>query len=175
MTTFLILTAISVSVDSLFCGFSLSTEGKKKFQVILGISFTVFLMCLLTNYFTVFLTKYLSEETASFGGIILIVLGLFNLFFSKTEIKTNKQSVLKQSLLCGFAVGLDGATANLSLALMGINAFYVPLLIAVMHAIMISVGVLLSKLAFRKKAKKFEFIPPLVLICLGVYKLTGLF
>jgi putative Mn2+ efflux pump MntP len=78
-------------------------------------------------------------------------------------------------LLTGLAVGLDGAAANLSLALMGINAFYVPLTIAVMHALTVSLGIILSQTVFALKFAKIEFIPPIVLMLLGGYKILGLF
>ena len=72
-------------------------------------------------------------------------------------------------------MGLDGAIANLSLSLMGINAFYVPLTIALCHAFTITLGVILSKTSISEKLAKIEFIPPLILILLGGYKLLGLF
>ncbi len=174
MTYFLILTAISVSVDSLFCGFSLCASEKKKFQIVLGVALTVFIMCVIANYLAVFLKEILTEKTASFGGIILIALGLYNLLF-KREPKSRQNGVLKQSIICGFAVGLDGATANLSLSLMGLNGFFVPLFIAFCHAVMLGLGAFLSKFTKGKKAQKFAFIPPLVLIGLGIYKLTAIF
>ena len=84
-------------------------------------------------------------------------------------------NVIKQSLITGFAVGLDGAAANLSLALMGLNAFYVPLTIAAMHAAMITLGIILAQTPVVKKFDKLDFIPPVILILLGIYKLTALF
>ena len=77
--------------------------------------------------------------------------------------------------MTGFAVGIDGATANLSLSLMGLNAFYVPLTIALCHALMIWLGIILASVFTGKKFAKIEFLPPLILIALGGYKLLGLF
>ena len=174
MIYFLLLTAFTVSIDSLVCGFTLSLNTKKKLPVILGILLTVFVMCLITNYGTFLFSDILNEKTASLGGFILIAVGIYNLlkketgqrFFSKTFI---------QIISTGVAVGLDGSLANLSLSLMGINHFFVPITIALMHALMISLGIALSKAPIVKNFAKIGFLPPLILILLGAYKLLGLF
>ena len=86
----------------------------------------------------------------------------------------SNKSAFVQSFITGFAVGIDGALANLSLSLMGINAFYVPPFIALMHAVMIYVGSTLSQSKISKKIFKLDFLPPLILIILGLIKITGL-
>jgi len=176
MMYFLFLTALTVSIDSFVCGFSLSFISKKKFPIILTIALTVFFMCLITNYAPVFLSNYLNENTTVLGGVILILIGTFNFVKCFTDNsnkpKTNSQG---QILLTGFAVGLDGALANLSLSLMNINEFYVPILIAFMHALMIWLGILLSQTKLAKKFAKIEFFSPIILIFLGVEKVLGLF
>ncbi len=173
MIYYLLITALTVSIDSLVCGFSLSFGSGKKIRVVAGIALTVFAMCLFTNYLTAFFADYLSEKTASIGGLILIGVGIYNLL--KKDGGFKNVGGAKQIALTGFAVGLDGALANLSLSLMGINAFYVPVTIALMHALMIALGIALAQTPFSRKICKFDFIPPLILIALGVYKLTGLF
>ncbi len=174
MIAFLLITALTVSIDSFVCGFSLSFNGGKKYLVVVGIALTVFVMCLFTNYLTALFTDYLSEKTASAGGIILVGVGIYNLL-KKDDQPGKPVSNLKQVLLTGFAVGLDGALANLSLSLMGLNALYVPVTIALMHALMIALGLALAQTFLAKKFGKVRFLPPLVLILLGIYKLTGLF
>ncbi len=174
MIYFLLLTAITVSIDSLVCGFSLSLKSGKRLPVVLGIALTVFIMCAITNYGAMFLTKVITEQTASLGGLILVGVGLYNLIKKDTD-DIPQRGLIAQTFISGFAVGLDGAFANLSLSLMGMNAFYVPVIIAVTHALMIALGTVLSQTSFVKKFAKFEFIPPLILILLGVYKLLGLF
>lgn len=177
MTYFLILTALTVSIDSFVCGFSLSFLSKKKFSIVTGIAITVFLMCLITNYATKLLSDYVNEQTASLGGLILIFIGLFNLIKNKNDggHKAKDKGIISQILCVGFAVGLDGALANLSLSLMGINEFYVPLTIAVCHALMIFLGIVLSQTPIAKKFGKIEWFSPIILIMLGGYKLLGLF
>lgn len=174
MIYYILTTAFIVSIDSLICGLSLSLNTKKKSPIILTIALTVFIMCLATNYLTFFFKDKLNENTACIGGIVLICVGLFNLF-KKNNIKLNSISSIKTCLITGFAVGLDGAFANLSLALMGLNYFYVPLIIAFMHGIMIWLGTLISQTKGLKNLAKIGFMPPLILILLGAYKLLGLF
>ena len=174
MIYFLILTAITVSIDSLVCGFSLSLKSGKRLPVVLGIAVTVFIMCAITNYGAMLLSDVLNEKTVSLGGLILVGVGLFNLL-KKREEQVPSRTLFAETVISGFAVGLDGALANLSLSLMGMNDFYVPVIIAVTHALTIALGSALSQTQFVKKFAKFEFIPPLILILLGVYKLLGLF
>ena len=176
MIAYLIFTAITVSIDSFACGFSLAFSIKRKALVVFGISLTVLLMCTITNYATMLFTDIITEKTACFGGIILILVGIYNLLSHNSECHLIKnKSDLAQSVLSGFAVGLDGALANLSLSLMGINAFYVPIVIAITHAITVSLGILLASTKIVNKFAKIEFLPPLILILLGGYKLLGLF
>jgi putative Mn2+ efflux pump MntP len=176
MIYFLLLTALTVSIDSFVCGFSLSLGGGKKLPIVIGIALTVYVMCLSTNYLTAVFANKLSEKTACLGGLILIGVGIFNLLKKESSNKeTQNKGIIASSLFTGFAVGLDGALANLSLSLMGINSFYVPLTIAVMHAFTITLGVLLARAPFVKKFAKIGFIPPIILILLGGYKLLGLF
>ena len=175
MTWFLILTAFSVSVDSFVCGFSLSFNTKKKPLIVLGIALTVLVMCFITNYLTAFFADKIDERTSSLGGLILIGVGIYNLFKKNEQVKEKTSFAFKQILLSGFAVGLDGAMANLSLSLMGINQFYVPIIIAAMHALTITLGILLAQTSLAKKFGKIEFMPPVILILLGAYKLLGLF
>ena len=176
MIYFLVLTALTVSIDSFVCGFSLSFISRKKLPIILTIALTVFVMCLITNYAPIFLSQYLTENTTIIGGVILVFIGTYN--FVKSFSKNTKPKTTNsrgQILLTGIAVGMDGALANLSLSLMKINEFYVPILIAFMHAIMIWLGILLSQTKLAKKFAKIEFFPPLILIFLGMEKLLGLF
>ena len=176
MIYYVLLTALTVSVDSLVCGFSLALTRHKKFTIVSCIAVTVFIMCALTNYLTVFFAEKITERTVCLGGLILIFVGIFNILNNKNpKEKSQRKESFPQVLITGFAVGLDGAFANLSLSLMGLNSFYVPVIIAVTHALMIYVGILLSSTSIAKKFAKIEFIPPLILILLGGYKLLGLF
>ena len=158
MIYFMITTALTVSIDSFICGLSLSLSTKKKLPIILGI-----------------VANKLNEKTASFGGAVLIAVGIFNMIKSAKKSPIKEKSALSISIISGFAVGLDGALANLSLSLMGLNDFYVPLTIALCHGLMIGLGLLLTDVINTVKLAKIEFLPPVILILLGCYKLLGLF
>lgn len=176
MIYFLLITALTVSIDSFVCGFSLSLSGgQKKYLIVSIITLVVVGMCFLTNYLAYVLTPFLNEKTASLGGLILIGVGMYNLFKKENRPSQSKGGLVKQSLISGFAVGLDGALANLSLSIMGINYFYVPLVIGAMHTVMITLGILLSETPIAKKCGKFSFLPPAILIALGIYKFLGFF
>ncbi len=177
MTCFLILTALTVSIDSFVCGFSLSFTNRKKLPVVLIIALTVLIMCLFTNFAPVFFNGFLDENASIFGGLVLIIVGLFNLVkcLKNTKANDKKLAVSSKIFMVGFAVGIDGALANLSLSLMGLNALYVPITIALTHALMVYLGIVLSVTSFSRKFGKIEFLPPLVLIVLGGYKMLGLF
>lgn len=175
MNLFVIITVLSVSIDSMVCGFSLAfLKGNKTFIPII-VALTVFAMCLLTNYATLLFTNLLNEKIASLSGIILILIGLVNLLKKVEPIKNNSTHLVKQSFITAFAVGVDGAFANFSLAILGFNSFFVPLSIGLTHAVAVVIGIALSKTKLMQKFGAISFIPPLILIMLGFYKLLGFF
>lgn len=171
---FLFTTALAVSIDSFVCGFSLGFAAKKKYFVVLGIALTVFCMCLITDCLGAALSGILTEDVAALGGLVLIGVAVFNLISGKKERKESGD-LFRESLIIGFAVGLDGACANFSLALMGYTGLYVPALIALLHAAMIYLGIALSGTRALRLFRKADFIPPYLLIVLGLYKLSALF
>lgn len=175
MILYLIITAITVSVDSFLCGFSLSLSSRKKFPLVLVITLTVYLMCNVTNYATYVFTNLLNEKTVGLGGIVLIAIGIYNLIKKESPSNVKHEKFIIQSITAGFAVGLDGAFANLSLSLMGINAFYVPLTIAIAHGIMIGLSVTITHSKICNKIKKVSAIAPILLILLGTYKIISIF
>ena len=174
MLSILFLTAFTVSIDSFFCGFSLSSGKKNKYTIVPIIGVTVFIMCLIANYSAMLLSNVLTEKTAALGGIILIGIGLYNLL-RKDKPTSKEHSPYMQAFLSGIAVGVDGSMANLSLSLMGINAFYVPVTIALLHAGLIALGIFLSEKVFTEKLHKLKFFAPLILMGLGIYKVIGFF
>ncbi len=172
----LLITALAVSLDSFVCGLALSIGNHKKTWLVILITLTVFIMCLIANYAGYLLQDVLTEKIASLGGILLVLIGVCNLLKKEENISNNTiDSFFIQSVLVGFAVGLDGAIGTFSLSLMGINSFYVPLTIALTHGIMIALSVALSQTSFFEKISRFKFIPPILLILLGIYKTLGFF
>lgn len=174
MTIYLLLTAFTVSMDSLFCGLSLGLTSKKRLSIVLTICTVVFLMCLTVNYAGNFLSPLLTEKTVCFGGAILILTGLLGIKDTeKEQMLSNNELPFSSSVLSGFAVGIDGALANLSIALMGIKSFLVPVTIALMHAITVYLGIELANLPFWKKVSFTKIIASFLLVALGYYKLSG--
>ncbi len=175
MIGFLLLTSLTVSIDSFVCGYSLSFKEEKKYPIVIIIALTVLVMCEITNYCACYLADILTDKTSIIGGAILILVGLFNLIKKDNSNSLKSRFNFLKCITVGFAVGLDGACANLSLAIMGINAFYVPIVIATMHALMISLGIFLANSKISKYFSKFSFLSPIILILLGAYKIVSSF
>lgn len=173
MTALLLITALTVSVDSFACGLGLSLGKKRNFLPVPVITATVFIMCLIAHFAAIPLSAVLTEKVASFGGLILIGTGVFGLFKREKDDKTRKG--LWDTVLVGFAVGLDGACADLSLALMGLDGIIVPVVIALMHALAVFFGILLSGAVKKSVMEKIGFLSPAILIAIGVYKIVSAF
>lgn len=173
-TIILFTTALSVSLDSFFCGLSMSVKTTKNFKFLLGISFSVFLLCILGSLFGASLYGLLSNFSEIIGGSILIIISVFgfleNLKEKTTPINT-KDNIFLESVIIGFAIGLDGAVGCLSLSLMGYNSLLVPILITFVHVLLMNLAILISKSKLSKFLKKFSFTPPLILFLLGLFKL----
>lgn len=173
MIYFLFLTAFTVSIDSFVCGFSLAKSSNKKFSVITCVFLVVLVMCFITNYSALLLQNLSPVLMEIIGAIILVLVGIYNLIFTQKEQPEKIGS--GTFIVAGFAVGLDGSMANLSLALMGTNDFFVPIVIAVMHAVMVGLGIFLSNSKILRILDKYKFFAPLILVGLGLYKLIGVF
>ena len=179
--TYLILTSITVSIDSFFCGISFGLHNGRSIRPAISISLIVYILCSFVNVFAFFLDNLLYGYAGTVGGIILVLTACVNLIKSTVD---NKKTVLSPLLSCGngngfyqeisagFAVGFDGATANLSLALMGMNGFYVPIVIAVFHAVAIMLGIKIASLTRLEKIG--TFLSPLILAILGFIKIIGI-
>lgn len=170
---FLLATALTVSADAFFCGFSLSLGGEKKGPVLAGICVTVLLLCIAANLLGNLLAGILTEQVSVIGGFILIAVGFYNLMNSGEP--SERKGVLKKCVVVGFAVGLDGAAATLSLSLMGYTEFYVPLVITAMHFFTILLGSALSETRAFAKIRKAKAAAPLLLVALGAYKVISAF
>ncbi len=173
----LITTALSVSLDSFFCGISMSVKTKENFKFLIGISLTVLLLCLLGSGLGLKAYNALSGFSEIIGGSILIIIAIWGFFDSKNKKVPNAKNdnIFLESIIIGFAIGLDGAVGSLSLSLMGYNSILVPILITVIHVILMHIAILISKSKASKILKKFENTPQIILLLLGTYKLiTGI-
>ena len=178
----LISASITVSIDSFICGLSLQAEYLGNKKIVLGITFSVFLICFLGSVFGESLGVFLSEYADLLGGIILYLIAVINLKsvtaekeFLKNLTACSNKNVFKKSLAVGFGVGLDGAVACLSLTTLGYNSILITLLITLTHLLAISLAVNVVSEKTALKLKKYYFLPPFVLATLGAYKTACFF
>lgn len=163
--------------------------------IILCSGAVVFLSMMIGNYLTTFIKPH---YTSIIGGAILIFIGLFvmvNVISKKsTGLNPQKESTksyhpiktviitpeqadidrsgvisVQEALLLGIALALDAFGAGLGAAFLGYSPLLTTLLIACMSGIFvfsgIQIGLLLAK---NEQLQKMTFIPPLLLIGLGV-------
>ena len=170
-TLFLILTALSVSADSFFCGLALLMKSKGGVKCVLSVATVVFILCFIGSSLGKILGDFLKNYAEILGGIILFLVGFTGFFKNKkNEVKRLDKFSLKQSLLVGFSVGLDGAVGSFSLTASGFNYIFVSLFITFFHAILLILALFLAE-KLSKKIKKESKIPSIILMCLGLYKL----
>lgn len=147
------------------------------------------------------LSSYISPNIAQIiGGIILISLGIFSLLQvvrQKKEMTKRQKKILKKVLLfkvlstpdkadldqsgtismneaflLGIALAMDAFGAGLGAAIIGYSPLLTSVLIASMSGLFvysgIKTGFVLSKM---KKLSHMTYIPPLLLIALGIYNM----
>lgn len=162
MNYYIFITALSVSLDSFFGGLSVIHNGKfaKKVGQIISV---VLVMCLITNYFGRLLKPLFKSNTDLFGGLCLICIAIYQLF--------SKKKNTQNPYLLGFAVGLDGACANFSLAIMGYNNLLVPITLTFFHLVFLCLGYAVTRIGKMKNLSENKFLSPIILTGLGFYKI----
>ena len=171
---YLVFTALSVSLDSFFCGLSTSSRGDNDLITLLGISGTVFLLCFTASTIGTQFSEFLSGGADILGGAILIVVAAYGLIRKedKNLLIKPKQNSLIQAIIIGFSIGLDGALGCFSLTVLGMNAMLVTVYITAFHVLLLELSfIAASKL--KKLAERFRFLPPLILFALGYFKLIN--
>lgn len=166
MSIYVLIVALTVSIDSFFCGLSLTKNKKITLEVIKIIS-VVLLMCLFANFLGVYFSNLFSLNYEIFGGAIFILIAILEL--------CSKQQDFSTPLCLGFAIGLDGSCANFSLAIMGYNSIFTPIILTLFHLIFLVLGVLVTKIKFFKKISENKFVAPIILSLLGLYKIVFAF
>lgn len=90
----------------------------------------------------------------------------------KADLDRSGTISLGEATLLGTALALDAFGAGIGAAILGYSPFITPILIAVMSGVFvhfgIKVGVILSK---NKRLERMNFLPPILLITLGVLNL----
>ena len=173
-------TAISVSLDSFFCGLSMSLKTDRVLTFTLGIILSVFALCLLGSFLGVSLGNALLSISQLVSGCILLIIAFSNFFKindNKKMLSNNESNLatFKESVFIGFAVGLDGAVGSFSLSLIYDKGLIIPLLITALHVLLIDFSILITNNRLIKKLTRYEFIPTLILLLLGVYKILEFF
>lgn len=175
------ITALTVSLDSFFCGFSFSEKNKSGLGFSIGVSLTVLCMCFIALFQSESVTALLGNGSELLGGAVLCLIGIINfvdelrgtnsrlpsLRFSRPKNKTGLMSICG-----GFAVGIDGAVATLSLAVSGRYGIFLPFLIAFFHFVFVASGIAVSKFARKTVLLKYGYAPPLAVVMLGAYKIA---
>ena len=175
-TLILFSTALTVSLDSFICGLSLSIKTKENFKIIFGISLSVFIICLLGSVIGTKLYATLSRVGELIGGLILIAIsvnGINRKAKETTLLKTTSSNTLKESVIIGLAIGIDGAVGCLSLAIMGITSLIVPVFITAMHILLMNFAIAIANTPPAKTLKKHSLIPYFILLALGIYKIVS--
>lgn len=173
-------TAISVSLDSFFCGLSMSLKTDKVFSFTLGIILSVFALCLVGSFLGVSLGNALVSLSQLISGCILLLVA-FSKFIKNDRSKkmlpssTTFNSVFIESIFIGLAIGLDGAVGCFSLSLIYPRGLIIPLLITALHVFLISFSIMITNSKLIRKLSNYEFIPTLILLLLGVYKILEFF
>jgi|SRR5690625_668158 len=139
--------------------------------------------------------------TTHLGGLILIMIGCFSLYniirsnakpsqskntrgepkhTFKTVLSTPDQADLDQSgiisaneaLILGVALALDAFGAGIGASMLGYSPLMTTILIALMSGLFVYCGIKIGLILLRNKyLQKMTFLPPLILITLGVMNL----
>ncbi|MFC3039601.1 sporulation membrane protein YtaF [Virgibacillus xinjiangensis] len=192
--TGLFLLVIAVSLDGLGVGI---TYGMRKIKVPLA-ALMIIMLCsgiivLLSMIIGHTLSSFISPEmTQMLGGGILVFLGLFSLYNiirPEKEGAESSQNILTtvlatpdkadldrsgiispgEALLLGAALALDAFGAGIAASMIGYAAALTAALIACMSGLFLYSGMKLGLFLSRnKKLQKMTFLPPVLLITLGV-------
>src|SRR5690625_464202 len=199
--TGLIFLVIAVSLDGFGVGVTygirkIQVPFTALFIIMLYSGLVVLLSMTIGSMLSAFISPHLAKI---FGGSILISLGIFSLYniirskdnaldpnedkrgnVFKTVLTNPDQADLDKSgvistheaLLLGLALALDAFGAGLGASIIGYSPLLTTLLISCMSGFFlfsgIKVGLFLSK---SKQLQQMTFIPPLLLIVLGIYNI----
>lgn len=195
----LLLLVIAVSLDGFGVGI---TYGMKKTKVPANALFIIMIcsgvIVLLSMTIGEVLTSFISPDKAKiFGGLILVLIGLFslvnlmrtkkpvtkdskNLHQVKTVLSTPAHADLDHSgvisigeaFLLGTALALDAFGAGLGAAIIGYSPILTAISVAFMSAVFLYCGLQIGTFLLKSEfLTKFSFLPPLLLIILGVYNM----
>ena len=161
-------TAVIVSLDSFFAGFSLSLNKKANLLLPSAVALITLILCLATTLIGELLQGYLGKVVDYFGAALLALLALVSLIKEDEGEQANLSSVtLRESLTIGVAVGMDAAVANLSLALLGVGMI-TPIVFAVTHFFTVLLGQVLAR---KVKLAHTNIFSAVILLVLAISKM----
>lgn len=166
---YVIATALTVSVDALIVGYSVSLARRKNFVLPLTVAFVTYVLCLAASLAGTLLREFLQDYVRYIGAAILVWLGVDAL--RRKETRTLQEGNFSQCLATGFGVGLDGAVATLTLVKGVEDILFTPVLFAVTHFVAIFIGQCLAKNTKMEKANVFSAV---MFFVLAVVKLADL-
>lgn len=170
---FLTATALTLSVDSFLCCFCLPDNGYKKLQIILLTTVFVFFVSVAAYLLGDIIAGFVPEKLSGIGAIALIIIGCCNFMttYSPKKSKTTSGGA-STYLIIGFALGIDNAFAILSISVTDYPFFLVPIIFTAAHAALSWLGLVSrTKAGYQNDLNKMRFIPPLILIVLGLIRL----
>ncbi|MBR2616850.1 MAG: manganese efflux pump [Clostridia bacterium] len=188
---FLLLTAFSVSLDSFFCGFSLTLTARAENKAC-GTGFRLKLfacvMCAVTLLCTLaaLLGNTLKEREKTFalrlGGLFLFAIGALGLGKTLCEGKKrplptflrlkNEQTRAFSLFSAGLGVGTDGAIAVFSLSAMGYGGILSAFTVIACHALLTDLGARVATLPKEGILPHLRICAPVILILLALSRLT---
>ena len=167
---FVLLTAVTVSIDSFVAGFSIALNKSKNLALPLTVDIVTYWMCLAASWAGNLLRPLLENYVKYVGAIIMFALGFSNL--AKKEKGRLCRINFSQCVAIGAGVGMDGAAAALSLVMQGIgDTVFLPILFAATHFATVFAGQRLAQLAKPQKNNVFSAV---MFFVLGTIKLFDL-
>lgn len=174
----LLFTSLAVSIDSFFCGLSLSLKTKAKFKCIIIIASTVFCLCLLGANVGFFGNAIFKKYSNILGGIILCALSFnsFKVLSKSTTLlsPTKDNSNFIEFFLAGLSIGVDGMVGAISLTLVGFNYILVTLTITVVHVLLLLSSFYFCFFIKIKNENILNLFPSTTLLILGAIKLLSI-
>ncbi len=190
--SFLLLTALTVSLDSFFCGFSLTLAaradkkaGEKAFhhKLLLCVMTAVTLLCTLAALLGNTLREREQRIALKVGGGLLLTMGFTGLIKALYErqsepslrhfAQTQKHSTGFLPLFsAGLGVGTDGAVAVFSLCVMGYGGAISALTVIAFHALLTNLGAGVAYLPKDGVLPRLRICAPTILILLALSRIT---
>ena len=113
----ILITAITVSLDSFVAGFSLSLNKRQSTLLPAAVALITLLLCLVTSFVGGFLSQFAQQYINWIGAALLLLLAVINIADGKTESARLDDVTPLTSVTIGIAVGMDAAIANCRLRL----------------------------------------------------------